>query len=193
MSYQFIEVSSKEHLDKVFAFRYEILNEREETRVLLKDCKEERERDKYDDFSAHFVAFDEADEVVAYVRLIHHSPIGYPTANNMEYDTVVWNFNQEQLGELSRVFVATRLRSIEKLKPLFNSLKVVVFTKMEDLNIDYTFGALEKPFFRLLRILHFPYKRIGGFQTYLGQRYPCIVNTNELREANPKLFEDTTV
>ncbi|MGB6019318.1 MAG: hypothetical protein WBF77_06950 [Sulfurimonadaceae bacterium] len=59
---------------------------------------------------------------------------------------------------------------------------------MIDLNIAYTLGALEKPFFRLLNILHFPYKRIGDLQSYVGQRYPSILYTNELRAANTELF-----
>lgn len=192
MSYQFIEVSSKEQLDKVFAFRYQIVCEKLGV-TELENCQANQETDEYDAYSVHFAAFDEADEVVACIRLIHHSSVGYPTTNNMEYDTVVWNFDLQRLGELSRIFVSPKLRSIEKLKPLFDSLKVVVFTKMEDLGISYTLGALEKPFFRLLRILRFPYKRIGDIQTYIGQRYPCIVYTDELRAANPELFKESIV
>ena len=191
MSYQFIEVSSKEHLDKVFAFRYEVLNEREETRVLLKDCKEERETDAYDAYSVHFAAFDEAGEIAACFRLIHHSPIGCPTTNHMSYDTENWHFDPEFLGELSRIFVTPRLRSIPNLKPLFDTLKVVICAKMAELNISYTLGTLEKPFFRLLRILHFPYHCIGELQTHFGQRCPAILYTDELRSANPELFKDS--
>jgi len=193
MSYQFIEVSSKEHLDKVFAFRYEVLNEKEETRVFLKDCKDGRETDEYDAYSVHFAAFDTAGEIVAYFRFIHHSSIGYPMTKYIQYDKEVWHFDPQFLGELSRIFVIPRLRSIPNLKPLFDSLKVVVFTKMEELDISYTFGALEKSFFRLLRILHFPYHRIGDLQPYFGSRYPAILYTDELRSANPELFNESTV
>jgi len=192
MSYQFIEVSSKEQLEKVFAFRYQIVCEKLGVSE-LENCQVGREIDEYDAYSIHFAAFDEEDEIVACVRLIHHSSVGYPTTNNMVYDTDTWNFDPARVGELSRIFVTPRLRSIEKLKPLFDSLKVVVFTKMEELNISYTFGALEKPFFRLLRILRFPYKCIGDLQAYVGQRYPCIIYTNELRVANSKLFKDCTI
>lgn len=191
MSYQFIEVSSKEQLEKVFAFRYEILNERDDTRILLKDCKEERETDAYDAYSVHFAAFDENENIVAYTRLIHHSPVGYPMTNNMEYDTSVWSFDSERIGEFSRIFVSPKIRSIEKLKPLFNTLKIIGYVKMESLDIAYTFGALEKSFFRLLRILHFPYERIGNLQLYLGHRYPCVLCTDELRVVNSELFDES--
>ena len=105
MSYRFIEVTTEDQLEKVYAFRYTILDERDETRVVLKNCKNGQESDKYDAYSTHYAAFDEAGEVVACTRLIHHSPIGYPTTNHMNYDTNTWHFDQEQLGELSRVCV----------------------------------------------------------------------------------------
>lgn len=193
MSYQFIEVSSKEQLEKVFAFRYEVLNEREDTRALLKGCKDGLETDAYDAYSVHFAAFDENENIIACTRLIYNSPIGYPTANLMDYDTDSWYFDPEFLGEFSRIFVSPRLRSISNLKPLFNTLKVVVCEKMAELNISYTLGTLEKPFFRLLHMLHFPYHRIGELQTHFGQRYPTILYTDELRSANPELFNEGTV
>jgi len=193
MSYQFIEVSSKEQLDKVFAFRYQILDEKDETRIYLKNCKNGRETDEYDAYSVHFAAFDIAGEIVACFRLIHHSPIGYPMTKYIHYDKEVWPFDPEFLGELSRIFVTPRLRSIPNLKPLFDTLKVVICGKMAELNISYTFGALEKPFFRLLRILHFPYHLIGDLQPYFGSRYPAILYTDELRSANSKLFKESTI
>ncbi len=193
MSYEFIEVSSKEQLEKVFAFRYEIVCEKLGV-TELENCQANQETDEYDAYSVHFAAFDDVEEeVLACVRLIHHSPVGYPTTNNMEYDTGTWSFEQEKLGEFSRIFVSPKLRSIEKLKPLFNSLKVIVFSKMVDLHISYTLGALEKPFFRLLKIFHFPYRRIGSLQNYVGQRYPCIMYTDELSTANPDIFKDSSV
>lgn len=193
MSYQFIEVSSKEQLDKVFAFRYAILDEKDETRAYLKNCKNGLETDEYDAYSVHFAAFDVAGEVIAYTRLVHHSPIGYPMTNFIDYDFKTWHFDPEKLGEFSRIFVSPKIRSIEMLKPLFNSLKIIGYTKMASLNIAYTFGALEKSFLRLLGILGFPYKRIGNLQPYFGQRYPCILYTDELRNANLELFKESAV
>jgi len=192
MSYQFMEVSSKEQLDKVFAFRYDIVCEKLGV-TELENCEVGRETDEYDAYSVHFAAFDEADEVVACTRLIHHSPIGYPMTNNMEYDTTAWSFDPERLSETSRIFVSPKIRSIEKLKPLFNTLKTIGYSKMIELDIAYTFGALEKSFFRLLRMLGFPYKRIGDVQTYVGQRYPCVMYTDEMYAANSELLDEGTV
>ncbi|MGB5965224.1 MAG: GNAT family N-acyltransferase [Sulfurimonadaceae bacterium] len=187
MSYQFIEVTSEDLLEKVFAFRYGIVCEKLGVSE-LEGCEPNRETDEYDAYSEHFAAFDEVGEVIAYTRLIHHSPIGYPATNHLDYDTDTWHFDPEQLGEFSRIFVSPQMRSIQQLRPLFDTLKIVGYDKMIDLNIAYTLGALEKPFFRLLNILHFPYKRIGDLQSYVGQRYPSILYTNELRAANTELF-----
>lgn len=192
MSYRFIEVTTEDQLEKVYAFRYAILDERDETRILLKHCKNGQEFDKYDDYSVHYAAFDEAGEVMAYTRLIHHSPIGYPTTNHMNYDMDTWQFDPEQLGEFSRIFVSPQLRSIQQLKPLFDTLKVVSHAKITEHNIAYTLGALERSFFRLLNMLHFPYKKIGDLQPYLGQRYPCILYTDETISTNPELFGEST-
>ncbi len=191
MSYQFIEVTSEDQFKKVFAFRYDILNEKDVTRVLLENCEIGHETDEYDAYSEHFAAFNEVGDVIAYTRLIHHSPIGYPTTNHMSYDTSTWHFDPEQLGEFSRIFVSPKIRSIQELKPLFDTLKVIGYSKIAEHNISYTLGALEKPFFRLLNILQFPYKKIGDLQPYLGQRYPCILYTDETLSANPELFNES--
>lgn len=187
MSYQFVEVTSQEQLEKVYAFRYGIVCEKLGV-TELEGCEPNRETDEYDAYSEHYAAFDENGEVVACTRLIHHSPIGYPTTNNMDYDKESWHFEPDRLGEFSRIFVSPRIRSIQQLRPLFDSLKVVGYAKIEKFNIAYTLGALEKSFFRLLGILDFPYKRIGELQDYITPRYPCIMYTDEAVAINPELF-----
>ena len=193
MSYRFIEVTTEDQLEKVYAFRYTILDERDETRVVLKNCKNGQESDKYDAYSTHYAAFDEGGEVMAYTRLIHHSPIGYPTTNNMKYDTEVWHFDPEHLAEFSRIFVSPSIRNIQELKSLFDTMKVLSYSKITELDIDYILGGLEKPFLRLLNMLRLPYKRIGELQPYLGQRYPCIMYTDETIAANPELFNESKI
>lgn len=192
MSYTFIEVTLADQLEKVFAFRYKIICEKMGISK-LENCEAGCETDEYDAYSEHFAAFDEEGEVVSCVRIIHHSPIGYPTTNHMNYKTDIWHFDPERLGELSRIFVAPQIRGIQNLKPLLDTFKTVLCDKLTELELSYTLGALEKPFFRLLRILHFPYRQIGDLQPYIGQRYPCILYTDELRTANPELFIESTL
>jgi hypothetical protein len=183
MSYQFIEVTTEEELEKVYAFRYQIVCEKLGVSE-LDFCEPGRETDEYDAYSEHYAAFDESGEVMAYTRLIHHSPIGYPTTNNMNYDTDTWYFDPEQLAEFSRIFVSPKIRSIQELRPLFDTMKILVYPKIEELNIAYILGALEKPFLRL----RLPYKSIGDLQLYITPRYPCIMYTDETVSVNPEFF-----
>ena len=67
-------------------------------------------------------------------------------------------------------------------------MKKVVYAKLVELGIDCSYGAVERPFLKLLNMFHIPYKPIGGEQDYVGRRYPCIMYTHELGAANPELL-----
>ena len=189
MSYQFIEVTSEEQLEKVYAFRYKILDEKDETRVLLEHCKNRKETDEYDIYSEHFAAFNEAGEVVAYTRLIHHSPLGYPTENNMKTNIDKLQLGAEKFAELSRIFISEHLRNRKDTRLLIEGLKIIGYNKMAALGIEYTYGALEKPFLRLLNMYNLPYQAIGEEQNYATPRYPCLLYTHDLEVANPELLQ----
>jgi len=186
---KFIEVKDKALLEKVFAFRFKVLDERDATRAAITDYASGLDRDKYDDYSDHFAAFDNSGEVIACVRLIHHSPIGYPAVNNMKTDIDLTRFDADKVAELSRIFIAKQLRNLRDTKALIEGLKAVGYAKMAALGIEYTYGGLEKAFLRLLNIYKLPYKAIGAEQEYLGWRYPCLMYTRELEEQNPQLLE----
>ena len=187
MSYQFIEVTSEKELEKVFAFRYQIVCEKLGVSE-LDNCELGRETDEYDAYSEHFAAFDEHGEVVACTRLIHHSPIGYPTDNHMKTDIDKKQFDIDKFAELSRIFIASHMRNLKDTRSLIEGLKVIGYHKMAVLGIEYTYGALEKPFLRLLNMYKLPYKAIGEEQHYITPRYPCLLYTHELEAANPKLL-----
>jgi N-acyl-L-homoserine lactone synthetase len=187
MSYQFIEVTSEKELEKVYAFRYQIVCEKLGVDE-LDNCEFGRETDEYDAYSEHFAAFDENDEVVACTRLIHHSPLGYPTDNNMKTDIDKKQFEVDKFAELSRIFIASHLRNLKDTRSLIEGLKVIGYNKMAALGIEYTYGALEKPFLRLLNMYKLPYKAIGEEQHYITPRYPCLLYTHELEAVNPKLL-----
>ncbi|MEJ2500582.1 MAG: GNAT family N-acyltransferase [Campylobacterales bacterium] len=187
MATEFVEAVSEAHLDKVFAFRYMIVCERLGVDA-LDYCEPGRETDEYDDYAYHFAAFGDDGEVAACVRLIHHSPIGYPTANHMRFDIDPSAFEPHKVAELSRIFVHAEKRGIRETKRLFQGLKEVVYVKLVELNIEYIYGGLEKPFLKLLNILKYPYKPIGQEQDYVGRRYPCIMYTRDLEAANPDLL-----
>jgi hypothetical protein len=186
MASKFVEAVTQEQLDKVFAFRYQVVCEKQWD-TGLDISKPGYETDAYDEYAVQFAAFDNDGEVEACVRLIHNSPIGYPAANNMKINIDNSHFEPDKVAELSRIYVSEKQRGMRETKRLFQGLKEVVYLKGIELGIEYTYGGLEKSFLKLLNMFKYPYKPIGEEQEYFGRRYPCIMYTRDLEAANPEL------
>ncbi|WP_415395813.1 GNAT family N-acyltransferase [Sulfurimonas sp. CS5] len=189
MNFRFLEVNNDDLLEKVFAFRYKIILEIYPEYLHNSDFIDDKEHDKYDPYSIHFAALDANNEVCATVRLIHNSPIGYPTENSMIFDRDM--FNRDKLGEMSRIFVDTKYRNIKTTKLIIEEVKKFMYIKMMELDIKYTYGSLEASFLRLLRIYKMCYDIIGEEQVHVhvGLRYPCILHTEQLGIDNPNLVK----
>ncbi|MDT8338729.1 MAG: GNAT family N-acyltransferase [Sulfurimonas sp.] len=187
MNFTFLEVCDKELLERVFAFRYKILLETYPEYIQVFKFPDAKEYDKYDNYSVHFAALDDDGKVCATVRLIHHSPIGYPTENSMTFDNSM--FEREKLGEMSRIFVGAKYRNIQTTKKIIQAVKTFMYIKMMKLGIEYTYGSLEESFFRLLRIYKMNYEIVGKKQMYehVGLRYPSILYTERLGIDNPEI------
>lgn len=188
MNFTFLEVKSSDMLEKVFAFRYKILLKIYPEYLEKSGLSDKKEYDKYDPYSIHFAALDAEGNICATVRLIHSSPLGYPTENSMLFDNSM--FERDKLGEMSRIFVDAKYRSIVTTKVIIEEFKKFIYAKMMKLGILYTYGSLETNFLRLLRICKMNYHTIGEKQKheYFGLRYPSVLYTKELGEDNPKLL-----
>lgn len=187
LEFEFLEVNSNELLDKVYRFRYKILCE--ELKVFDRNSYPyQKETDQYDPSSIHFAAVDENGEVAACVRLIHHSPVGYPTENGMVFDIDKNIFERDKVGEVSRIFIDSKYRNFKATKSIMGDIKKYVYLKMKEKGLLYTYGALEKSFLRLLRMYKMDYETIGKVQKYGGElRFPAILYTKKLEEDNPIL------
>ena len=189
--FKFIRVDEdKELLKKIFRFRCQILCD--ELRIFdRKNYTNGLEIDRYDKYSIQYVALNEKIEISATVRLIHHSPIGYPTENSMKIDDNIKNsFDRNHLGEISRIFIAKKYRNFKDTKYIVESFKKFLYSDMKKNDIRYSYGALEKSFFRLLKIYKMRYEIIGELQEYGGKRYPCILYTSTLEKDNPHLLKE---
>ena len=188
MDFRFLEVDKNdtEMLEKVFAFRYKVISTTEMFKEYFENNKfdDNKEHDEYDEYSIHFIALDKNDEIAATLRLIHHCPHGYPTENCMKFDTDM--FERDKLGELSRIFIDSNYRNIKIAKIMLYSLTKLAYSRMLKHNIEYTYGALEPRFIRLLKMSNMNYEIIGEKQLHgkMGLRYPCILNTKRLAKDN---------
>lgn len=188
MSFTFLEVNDNDLLEKVFEFRYKIFLEIYPEYLKKSGFTDNKEYDKYDPHSTHFVALDDNNEVCATVRLIYNSPIGYPTENSMVFNNDM--FSRDKLGEMSRIFVDAKSRNIKTTNIILHGLKKLMYLRLMSLGIEYTYGSLEASFFRLLGICKINYKTIGEEQTHedFGSRIPSILYTNTLGSDNPELI-----
>ena len=182
--FQFVLVEDELLLQKVYSFRHKVLHEIYPDYLKESGLIEGVEFDKYDQYAIHFAALDQNGELCATVRLIHHSPIGYPTENSLEFNKD--QFKRSHLGELSRIFIDKRYRNLKDTKIIIDGLKKILYYKMKELDIHYTYGSLEKSFLRLLRIYKMDYQTLGEPQVHglFGTRYPSILKTDILAKDN---------
>lgn len=190
MQYQFLHVTNPEILDKVHRFRYKVYCE-ESDALDPNNYPDKKEIDAYDEFSDHFAIIDSEREVCACMRLIHHSPIGYPTANYLEFDKKIHCFHEEKIGEMSRIFIDRKHRNMHDTKIFINSIvKSLAYGKIKEYGIEYCYGALESRFLKLVNMFKIPYISIGEAQSNYGKnRHPSILFTIDLEEQNPQLLK----
>ena len=97
-------------------------------------------------------------------------------------DNIKNSFDRNHLGEISRIFIAKKYRNFKDTKYIVESFKKFLYSDMKKNDIRYSYGALEKSFFRLLKIYKMRYEIIGELQEYGGKRYPCILYTSYFRK-----------
>ncbi len=191
----FFEVIDENMMDRIYRFRYDIVCE--ELGFFDKSLyPDQKERDEYDQYSTHYVALDDECNIAATTRLIHHSPIGYPTPKHLDIYPEVKNlldtYKKERIGEISRVFVAKKHRNMADTKRIISNFVVgKIYPKTKELGIEYLYAAMEKRFIRLTRMLHIRFDTIGPLQSGYGSpRYPCLLSIKRLERDNPMLIEN---
>ncbi|RUM44556.1 MAG: GNAT family N-acetyltransferase [Hydrogenimonas sp.] len=185
--FRIVEVHDPDLLERIYRFRYFIACE--ELGVYQKeDYPDGMEYDEYDQYSVQFAILGQHDELVACIRLIHHSPIGYPTENVFKLDLQQLNIERDRVGEMSRIFIQKEYRNLKTSREIFTLVKICLCHKMVELGLDYTLGALESRFYSLLHKYGYPYEIIGKSIVYAGkERFPVLLSTEKLIAANREL------
>lgn len=186
MKYRFIHVTDEEILDKVYRFRYKVMYEE---LGWIKANTSSKETDAYDDYCNQFAILNYAGEICCTMRLIHHSPIGYPTERFLNLQQSQYQFNRDKLAEMSRIFIDPKYRNMHETKIFISSIvKSLAYEKIKEHGIEYCYGMLEQKFLRLVNMFKIPYQPISELeQDYDKLKYPSILYTKELEKQNPQL------
>ena len=189
MRYRFIHVTNKEILDKIHRFRYKVMYEE---LGLNRTYTNERETDDYDEYSDQFAILNYDREVCATVRLIHNSPIGYPTERFLDLTQSKYQFDRDKLSEMSRIFIDPKHRNMHETKIFLNVLaKNLVYEKMKEHGIEYCYGMMEPRFIRLVNMFKIPYQAISGVEYDFNKlKHPSMMYVKELEKQNPQLEEN---
>ncbi|MBU1216721.1 GNAT family N-acetyltransferase [bacterium] len=188
MHYQFIHVINEEILDKVHRFRYKVYEEMgwiDDN----PDAKNGKERDAYDDYCDQFAVLNAKGEICCSMRLIHHSPIGYPTEHFLNLEYPQHQFDREKLAEMSRILIDPKHRNMHESKIFISTIvKSLAYEKMKEHGVEYCYGLLEPAFIKLVNMFKIPYQPICELkQVYNKLKYPSILYVKELEEQNPQL------
>jgi N-acyl-L-homoserine lactone synthetase len=136
-------------------------------------CADGRESDEFDPHAIHFAATDRG-EVVATLRLVLDSPLGFP----LERHVPGLLYGQPPgerpgTGELSRLIIAPRYRTPALREPqiLFGLFRRL-YEESWRLGLDYLVAAMEGKLARLVRRLGFPFVPLGEPISHFGEVTP---------------------
>lgn len=137
-------------------------------------CADGRESDEYDVHAIHFAAANERGEVVATLRLVLDSPMGFPLERHANALLAGRPRSERpRTGEVSRLIIAPRYRTATIREPLILfGLFRHLYEESWRLGLDYLVAAMEGGLARLLRRLGFPFVALGEPITYFGQVTP---------------------
>jgi N-acyl-L-homoserine lactone synthetase len=160
---------STSFLDAIHRLRYQVYC-LERQFLDLSAHPEGRERDEFDRYSVHFAATDESGEVVATLRLVLDSSLGFPLEHRAaalapEFGTLP----RSRTGEISRLILATPHRGTMVADPalLFGLLREL-YEESRRRGLHGFLASMEPRLARLLRRLGFPFSPIGPAMEYFG-------------------------
>ncbi|PLY05521.1 MAG: GNAT family N-acetyltransferase [Arcobacter sp.] len=185
MDYNFIHVTDKDILEKVHSFRYKIMHDE---LGWIEENIEKKEKDDYDQYSDQFAILNSDGEVCCTMRLIHDSPIGYPTERFLNIKQK-GQFERNKLAEMSRIFIDSKYRNMRETKIFISTIvKSLAYEKIKKYGIEYCYGMLEQKFLKLVNMYKIPYQAISKVeQDYDKFKYPSILYVKEMEKQNPKL------
>lgn len=196
MELSFAYINDDENkMEQAFKFRYEIFCE--EKNFYDKDSfYRPMETDLFDQYSLHFAAFDQFENIKGYARLVCHSENGYPMQHLCPYEiTGARDFIGKSSAEVSRLSITTDLRTFYQKSCMGNTrpannekndtdlyishqiqigLYRMIYAACLQLDITHVFAVMEQSLYKRLSRFSLKFEPIGhGFENH-GTVFPCL-------------------
>ena len=195
--------NDRDRMEQAFEFRYEIFCE--EKKFFDRESFDRPvETDLFDQYSFHFAAFDQFEDIKGYARLVCHSEDGYPMQHLCPYEiTGAKDFIGKSAAEISRLAIATDFRTFyqdhgkdnlgvvdneKKYTDLYIAPKIqiglyrMMCAAALQFGITHAFAVMEESLYKRLSNFSLKFKPIGhGFENY-GTVFPCLALVSDLKK-----------
>lgn len=154
-------------------------------------CAEGQESDEYDPHAVHFAATTPSGSVVATLRLVLNSPLGFPLEAHADGLLVARpGPERARAGEISRLIVAADYRAGTIRQPLLLfGLFRHLYEECRRLDLGYLVAAMEGGLARLLRRLGFHFLPLGGSISYFGEVVPYGATLASMRPGYENILD----
>ena len=176
-TFVFYTSEDEKELSEIYRLRYEVYCE-EYNYLKKENYLNKEESDEYDNESTHFILRDRKNEVVASVRLIMNSSLGFPIEKHFKIDLHVPVYNRDNLAEISRLIVSKKYRKKFLLLALLKGIYAVVRHR----HVTHVYAVLDEKLYPVLLNIGFPFKKIGPQSVYQGLTSPYIMDVSEMLE-----------
>ncbi len=183
-----IRRSAMTPLEGIYRLRYQVYCL--ERRFLdVRAYPERREADRYDDHAVHLAATDAGGEVVATLRLVLDSPLGFPVEDRgvqlfPEFDALP----RERTGEVSRLIVAPEHRRTSAGPLLLFGLFRQLYLESRALGLHGLIAAMEDGLCRLLEKVGLMFRAIGHSVDYYGLVTPYWASVDALENGYVRML-----
>lgn len=180
--------AKEEELEEVFKLRYKVYC-LERNYLDSNDCPNGAEKDIYDNYSVHFLAFDtDKNKIVGTSRLILNSPLGFPIEKEWDLSEAIKSTKdiRNKIVEISRFIIALENRGDHFITL---SLGGEMYRYCKRNGIEIVYAIMDLPILKMLIGFGFPFKILSESKFYMGaQTTPSVMLVNEMEEILKKQY-----
>jgi N-acyl amino acid synthase of PEP-CTERM/exosortase system len=216
LRFHFRKVVDKAELEEVFRLRYKVYCD-EWGFEKPEDHPGGLEFDIFDSNSMHFIALDEAWQIIGTIRIIVHSEKGFPIETHCSIDADLSNVNRDKIGEISRLAVSKEFRKRVEDRFIYDGtpeliqqqasaherrrrheivtgLYKCIYLESKKIGLTHWYAVMAKGLYILLKRLGILFEPIGPEIYYHGMRTPYLGSISEIEHEvsrlNPELFKE---